>query len=265
MSTAATLTNTDVTTRVEGQTAIVTLNRPSVLNALNRNLLAALKTAFEEIEKNDEIKGVVLTGAGEKAFAAGADISEISVLSREEALAFSRAGQRLFSYIERFPKPVFAAVNGFALGAGCELAMSCHMRLASSNAKFGQPEVNLGVIAGYGGTQRLPRIIGSGRALELLLTGDMFDAATAQQFGLANHVTSQEELLPATLKLIEKTYLRGPLALQYTIEAVFGGLETPATGYDLEAALFAKAVNSEDCKEGTSAFLEKRKPAFRGN
>lgn len=247
---------------VDGGIATVTINRPNALNALSQTVMDELEAAFTALSEDDTVRGVLLTGAGEKAFVAGADISEFGSLGYEEAVAFSTKGQRLFAQIEGMPKPVVAAINGFALGGGCELAMACHLRVAAENAKFGQPEVNLGLIAGYGGTQRLTRLIGETKALELLLTGDMLSAADAEKLGLVNAVVPAKELIATSRKLLEKILKKAPLAVAYTLAAVnaYGN----GKGYETEAIGFAKAVTSADGREGTRAFLEKRAPNFQG-
>lgn len=248
------------------RTAVVAVNRPKAYNALNQQVMNDLQVFFQEAETDPEIAGIILTGTGDKAFVAGADISQFGDLVYEEAVAFSTAGQRLFQFIEEFPKPVIAAVNGFALGGGCELAMACHLRIATEAAKFGQPEVNLGIIAGYGGTQRLPQLIGKGKAMELLLTAEHIPAATAAELGLVNYVVeNQEQLLEKASELLNTIYKKGPLAVQYTISAINAGFDEKKNGYETEAVNFARAVVSEDGREGTTAFLEKRKPSFNGN
>lgn len=247
-----------------GKTMVVTINRPQALNALNFEVIEELDRAVTELLNNRELAGMILTGSGEKAFVAGADIAGINQLPAEQAEAFSKRGQAVFSRIENAGKPIVAAVNGFALGGGCELCMSCHMRTASENAKFGQPEVNLGLIAGYGGTQRLPRLIGRSKATELLLTGDMIKADEAHRLGLVNHVVPQAVLLDFTQKLLEKIYAKSPLAIALTLKSIQAGVEDFEDGMDLEAANFAKAVGSYDGREGTAAFLEKRPAAFKG-
>lgn len=240
----------------------ITLNRPEVLNALNGQVLRDLDAVFQQIATDDGVKAVILTGSGHKAFAAGADISEINALGESEALSFSRFGQSVFNRIEQCPKPVIAAVNGFALGGGCELAMACHLRIAAENARFGQPEVNLGLIAGYGGTQRLPRLIGRTKALEFLLTADMISANDALELGIVNYVVTQEELIEKCQEILNKIFVKSPLAIAHTIRAV-NHAGTPE-GYETEAQSFSKTAASADGKEGTAAFLEKRKPAFTG-
>ncbi len=245
---------------------LITLNRPDKLNALNRRTLEELDAVFSEIEQDNQIKGILLSGAGDKAFAAGADIGEIQNLDLAEGKEFARFGQRIFTRIENCKKPVIALVNGFALGGGCELAMSCHIRLASENAKFGQPEVNLGVIPGYGGTQRMARLIGKGRALELLLTGTMITAERAYETGLVNQVFPAAELEAAGRKMLSTIFNKAPLAISYVLETVNRGLNLSLEeGIRLEADYFGQSCASEDMKEGTGAFLEKRKPEFKGN
>ncbi len=254
-----------LTVEINGATAIVTINRPKALNALNQAVMRELEATFSELSNNDAVKGVILTGAGDKAFVAGADIKEIQQLVYEDAVSFSTRGQRLFATIENFKKPVIAAINGFALGGGCELAMACHLRIASETARFGQPEVNLGIIAGYGGTQRLPRLIGKSKGLELLLTGEHIKAEQALELGLVNYVVSQNEVVSKAQELLDKCYTKAPLALQYTISAVNAGYSIDKNGYESEAVNFAKSLGTDDAKEGTSAFIEKRKPNFRGH
>jgi enoyl-CoA hydratase len=248
-----------------GPIARVTVNRPKVLNALNRATLAELQETFSSLGANPAVRAVVLTGAGEKAFIAGADISELASLGPLAARAFASEGQRLCDRISRLSKPVIAAINGFALGGGCEVALACHIRIASSNARLGQPEVNLGVIPGWGGTQRLPRLVGRGRALDLLLTGDAIGAEDAFRIGLVNRVVEPEALLPACEETATKIAARGPLAVRLVLEAVQRGLEgSLAAGIDVEADAFGLAASTSDWREGTAAFLEKRKPSFRG-
>ncbi len=250
----------------EEPVAIITVNRPKVLNALNAQTLADLRAAFEAARDDNSVGVIILTGAGEKSFVAGADIAEIGALgSYEAAKAFSDRGQGLLNFIEQLGKPVIAAVNGFALGGGCEISMACHIRLASENARFGQPEVNLGVIPGYGGTQRLARLLGKGRAIQLCLTGEMIDAREAKRTGLVNEVYPRDELLPAAKEMARTIAGKGPLAVKYALTSVLRGSElTLCDGLALEGDLFAAACNTEDKNEGTSAFLEKRKPQFKG-
>lgn len=249
---------------IRDRIAIITVNRPDKLNALNHNTLIELHSAFEELKTNPEVFVVILTGSGEKAFVAGADISELNKLDMLEAKKFSEFGQSVFSLIENFDKPVIAAVNGFALGGGCELALSCHIRLASENAKFGQPEVNLGIIPGYGGTQRLTRLINSGRAMEMILTGDMIDASEANKIGLVNKVYPQSDLMSKAWEMAVKISSKGQQAIRFAVKAINIVDEVSSVqGQNFEASLFALCCGTEDFKEGTSAFLEKRKPTFK--
>ena len=241
----------------------VTVNRPDKLNALNRSVLADLDRLMDRVQTDPDIKAVLLTGAGPKAFVAGADISEFLQAGPDEGAALAKRGQDLFFRIERSPKPIIAAVNGFALGGGCELAMSCHLRLASENARFGQPEVNLGIIPGYGGTQRLPRLIGPGRAMELILTGGMIDASEALRIGLVNHVTSPEALMETARGIIQTILTRSPVAIGQAIAAVNAATQGD-DGYAVEVEKFRGCCGTEDMKEGVTAFLEKRKPVFPG-
>ena len=244
--------------------AIVSLNRPDKLNALNHATLVELKSVFELLKSDENVFVVIVTGSGEKAFVAGADISEINKLNMLEGKKFAESGQSVFSFIEKFDKPVIAAVNGFALGGGCELALSCHIRLASENAKFGQPEVNLGIIPGYGGTQRLARLINSGRALEMILSADMIDATEAFRIGLVNKVYQQSELQSNAFELASKIASKGQQAIRLALKAVKVVNEVSLhEGQNMEAALFALCCGTDDFKEGTQAFLEKRKPAFK--
>ena len=250
---------------VRDAVAFVTINRPEKLNALNAAVIAELGDAAGQIRDEHEIRGVILTGAGPKAFVAGADIGEIAAQGPVDGKARSLEGQRVFRSLERCGKPVLAAVNGFALGGGCELAMACHLRIASEGARFGQPEVKLGIGPGYGGTVRLPRLVGRGRALELLLTGQMIDAQEAYRIGLVNRVVPADRLLAETEATLRTMLENGPLALRACLEAVDAGLDT---GVDeallLEANLFGLLSGTEDMREGTAAFLEKRKAAFVG-
>ncbi len=255
----------NITFEKRGAVCFITLNRPEKLNALDRATLKELGEAFDEAERDDALHAVVVTGAGPKAFAAGADITEIAGLGAEAGKAFALYGQGFFRRIERFLKPVVAAVNGFALGGGCELAMACHIRLASETAWFGQPEINLGIIPGYGGTQRLSRLAGRAAALEMLLTGDRIPAARAREIGLVNAVFPQDKLMGEAAALAEKLAAKAPLAAAYCIEAVAYGSDMPleeACYY--EATLFGLACATEDKKEGTAAFLEKRAASFKG-
>jgi enoyl-CoA hydratase len=243
----------------------VTINRPEKLNALNAETIEEIRQAVQEVYDNTEIKGAIITGAGEKAFVAGADISEISELTDVNARKFSENGQEVFALIEQCHKPIVAAVNGFALGGGCELAMACHIRLATSNARFGQPEVNLGIIPGYGGTQRLTHLIGRGKALELMLTGDQVNAHEAKNLGLVNRIVENSfELLNASEKMVHKIMAKAPLAIGMVIDCVNDVFESDCNGYQTEANSFANCIRSSDFKEGTNAFLEKRAPEFKG-
>jgi len=243
----------------------VTVNRPEKLNALNRKVVDELEACFREIEGDNEIRVVILTGAGEKAFVAGADVGELAALAPQNGRDFARHGQRVFSLVENLGKPVIAAVNGYALGGGCELAMACTLRVASDTARFGQPEGKLGIIPGYGGTQRLARLIGKGRALELILTGDHVNAQEAYRLGLVNAVVAAVDLIPACEALARKIAANAPLAIKFALEAVNHGLEmTQEEGLFLEANLFALCCTTEDMKEGTRAFLEKRPAKFSG-
>ena len=243
--------------------AVLTLNRPDKLNALNHETLVELQQALEFLKNDANIFVVIITGSGEKAFVAGADISEINKLNMLEGKKFAEFGQSVFSMIEKFDKPVIAAVNGFALGGGCELALSCHIRLASENAKFGQPEVNLGIIPGYGGTQRLTRLINSGRAAEMILTADMIDASEALRIGLVNKVYPQSELQSKAFEMASKIASKGQQAIRLALKAIKVVDEVSSReGQNIEATLFALCCGTEDFKEGTQAFLEKRKPTF---
>ncbi len=245
--------------------AVITINRREKLNALNQETLSELSQAFREAAQDDAVGGVLLTGTGQKAFAAGADITEIYPLSLESGREFARFGQTVYSQIERMPKPVIALVNGYALGGGCELAMACHMRIASENARFGQPEVNLGLIPGYGGTQRLTRLVGRGVALELLLTGEMIDATRAYELGLVNQIVAPDQLLEAGKKLLNHILSKAPLAVRYVLETVHRGLNaTLEEGLQIEADFFGMVCDSEDMKEGITAFQEKRQANFKG-
>ena len=241
----------------------VTLNRPKSLNALNSKTLAEIEAAVHEIYNDDKIYGAIFTGAGEKAFVAGADISEFNDKKDSEGLSLAQKGQNVFQLIENCPKPVIAAVNGFALGGGCELAMACHIRLASGNAKFGQPEVNLGLIPGYGGTQRLVQYIGKGKALELMMTADMIGAEEAKILGLVNHVYTLEELLPKAEEMMLKILSKSPVAIERVIKAVNAFYDKNTEGYSKEAELFSECFSSNEKKEGVVAFLEKRPANFR--
>ena len=243
---------------------IVTFSRTEALNALNRETLHELAQTLDDIYTDDKIRGIIFTGDGEKSFIAGADIRELSAMSREDALALSEYGQGLFTRIERCPKPIVAAINGFALGGGCELAMACHIRIAVEHARLGQPEVNLGIIPGYGGTQRLTRLAGPGRAMELILTGDLIDGAVAFRIGVVNHIVPDREALMALAReILEKILSKAPVAVAKAIDSVNAAMEG-SRGYEVEARNFADCATTDDFREGTSAFLEKRKPNFKG-
>jgi len=243
----------------------ITINRPSKLNALNRITIQELHNALENLEGDKKTKVIIITGSGEKAFVAGADISEFADYSIEEGSNLAAQGQKqLFDYIENFNKPVIAAVNGFALGGGLELAMACHFRVASTNAKMGLPEVSLGVIPGYGGTQRLPQLVGKGRAMEMIMTAGMIDANQALSYGLVNHVTAQEELLPLAEKIASKIMRNSLVAISAGIRAINAGFTDGVNGYQAEIDEFGKCFGTEDFEEGTTAFLEKRKADFPG-
>jgi enoyl-CoA hydratase len=245
--------------------ALVTVTRPEKLNALNRAVISELGEAFRKVREDDSIKALILTGAGEKAFVAGADIGELASIDAVQAELVSRRGQEIFRALETLRKPSVAAINGYALGGGLELAMCCTIRIASHNAKLGQPEVKLGIVPGYGATQRLPRLVGRGRALELLLSGEPIDAAEAYRIGLVNALTSQEELIAAAKQWARKVIANGPLAVALTMESVDAGLDGGLqAGLRFEAMAFGLTAASDDRREGTTAFLEKRKPVFSG-
>lgn len=245
--------------------ATVTINRPTKLNALNKATIKELNEAFTGLASDGEIRAIILTGSGEKAFVAGADISEFADFDDEQGAALAATGHDLlFNFIENFPKPVIAAVNGFALGGGLELAMSCHFRIASDNAKMGLPEVTLGVIPGYGGTQRLPQLVGKGKAMEMILSATMLTAEEAKTWGLVNHVVPQPELIALANELAGKIVKNSPVAISKAIEAVNAGFDKDADGFTTEIRAFGYCFGTEDFKEGTSAFLEKRKPEFTG-
>lgn len=249
----------------ENNIATITINRPKKLNALDKKTIAELHVAFKELDEDRATKVIIITGSGEKAFVAGADISEFAHYSKKEGQQLAAEGQKkLFDFVEHLSTPVIAAINGFALGGGLELALSCHIRLASTNAKMGLPEVSLGVIPGYGGTQRLPQLIGKGRALELILTAGMIDAGKALDYGLVNHVVSPEELLLLCHKIAGKIAANSPVAVKYAIKAVNAGCRGDGKGYVAEIDAFGHCFGTDDFKEGTTAFLEKRKANFPG-
>jgi enoyl-CoA hydratase len=255
---------TTLLSSLENGILTLTINRPDKLNALNKDVFSDLNKALDEIYCNNDIRSVIITGAGPKAFVAGADISEFNGLTLEQSKTLSKSGQDTFFRIERSPKPIVACVNGFALGGGCELAMSCHFRIASDNAKFGQPEVNLGLLPGYGGTQRLVQLIGKGRALEILISAAMIDATTALQYGLVNYVVPQEELLAKAKSILDVVNTKAPIAVAKCIESANAVFDETKNGYEVEVNSFADCFVTEDMKEGTNAFLEKRKAVFVG-
>jgi enoyl-CoA hydratase len=249
----------------KGGTAYITLNRPKVLNALNKTAIADLRAAFEAARDDSEVNGIILTGAGDKAFIAGADIHEVATDTPVQAEEKTRHGQDVMTLIENLGKPVIAAVNGFALGGGCEAALACTIRLASESANFGLPEVKLGIMPGYGGTQRLPRLVGKGAALQLILTGGMIGAQEAYRIGLVNEVVSGSELIGRAEAILTQIAANAPLSVKYALQAVNNGAETSLSeGLLLEASLVAICTSTEDKKEGTSAFLEKRPAKFQG-
>jgi len=252
-------------TSLDNGILVITINRPDKLNALNKDVFTDLDNVAEEIQNNPLIKSAVITGAGSKAFVAGADITEFNGLSKAESMALSKRGQDIFFKIENSAKPIIAAVNGFALGGGCELAMACHFRIACDNAKFGQPEVNLGLIPGYGGTQRLTQLIGKGRAIELLISGNLIDAITALQYGLVNYVVPADELINKAIAVLSVINSKAPLAIAACIQTVNAVYDETKDGYAAEIIAFGKCFETNDRKEGAAAFLEKRKANFTGN
>lgn len=248
---------------IENSISIVTLNRPSKMNALNSETLDELDDILTELRGNDSVEVIIITGSGDKAFVAGADITELNKCTEETGKEFAKKGQRIFNEIENMGKPIIAAVNGFALGGGCELALACHIRIASDNAKFGQPEVNLGIIPGYGGTQRLSRLINTGRAAEYILTGDLINADEALRIGLVNRVYPQNELLEKAKELASKIASKGQRAIGFALSSILSTNHiNQRKGLKLEAKLFGACCGTEDFVEGTTAFLEKRKPNF---
>ena len=255
----------NILTSIEENILILTINRPEKMNALNSEVLTELEQAIDEATSNGEVKSVIITGSGAKAFVAGADISEFVPLSKDQAIKLAKRGQDIFFKIENSAKPVVAAVNGFALGGGCELAMACHFRLCSDNAKFGQPEVNLGLIPGYGGTQRLTMLVGKGKSMEMQMTGQLVDANEALRLGLVNYVTTAEALIDTTKKILQTIHTKAPVAISKVISSVnaFAG-STGRSGFDLEVSSFGECFDTADMKEGTQAFLEKRKANFTG-
>lgn len=253
----------NILTEKEEHIAVITINRPSKLNALNRETISELHTAFKAFDEDHEIRVIIITGSGSKAFVAGADISEFADFSKEEGAQLAAKGQEvLFDYIEQLSTPVIAAINGFALGGGLELAMACHFRIASDNARMGLPEVTLGVIPGYGGTQRLPQLVGKGRAMEMIMTGEMIGIEQAHLWGLVNHMVAQEELLPLGKKIGSRIAKNSPKAIATAIGVVNAGFNRE--GFKAEIDGFGASFGTADFKEGTTAFLEKRKPKFKG-
>lgn len=254
-----------IKTEIRGLAFIAQISRPEALNALNQGVMDELRQCLQSACQNKDVAGIIIIGDGEKAFVAGADIKELSVLGGEEASKLAQKGQLLFKSVENCAKPVIAVVNGFALGGGCELAMACHIRIATESARFGQPEVNLGIIPGYGGTQRLPQLVGRAKALELILTADIIPAAEALKIGLVNHVVpTKQEALDMALGMIKKIAAKGPLAIAKSIESVNAGYSFEEKGYEAEARNFGACAETGDFKEGTKAFVEKRVAKFEG-
>ena len=249
----------------DGELAIVEIDRQEKMNALNADVVREIGTVFAGLKEDDDVRGVVLIGAGEKAFVAGADIGELSQMDSLGGVKVSRDGQSVFRSIELFPKPVLAAVGGYALGGGCELALACHFRIASENARFGLPEVSLGIIPGYGGTIRLARLVGLGRAIELTLTGDMVDAARSHEIGLVSAVVPRASLLSDAKSFLRRVTKNGPVAVRMALESIYRGLDTPTgEALDFESSLFGILASTDDMREGMAAFLEKRKADFQG-
>jgi enoyl-CoA hydratase len=249
----------------DGDLAVVTVDRQEKLNALNAEVVREIGQVLESLRDDAHVRGVIITGAGEKAFVAGADIGELARMDALTAVDLSRQGQSVFLAIERFPKPVLAAVGGYALGGGCELALACHLRIASDNARFGLPEVGLGILPGYGGTVRLSRLVGLGRAIEITLTAEMITAERAREMGLVSEVVPRAELMPKAKELLRKVTRNGPVAVRLALESVYRAVDTATQeALDHEAALFSLLASTADMKEGLAAFLEKRKPAFKG-
>lgn len=254
-----------ITCELKNSVLVITINRPDKLNALNKQTIEELHEALVEAENQNEIRAIILTGSGQKAFVAGADIAEFANFSVAEGKQLSSIGHfKIFNFIENYSKPIIAAVNGFALGGGLELAMACHIRVVSENAKMGLPEVSLGLIPGYGGTQRLAQLLGKGKAFEMIVTADMIGAQEAYKWGLANHVTTQEELLNKCFEITSKMATKSPTAIKTAIKVINAGYNNNLNGYEVEIEEFGKSFDTKDFKEGVSAFLEKRKPEFKG-
>lgn len=263
-STPVIMTFQNIITSLENGIFTITINRPDKLNALNQQTLRDLRSSISEARTNADVKGIIITGAGAKAFVAGADISEFAGLDAKGGQEFAANGQAIFQEIETFPKPIIAAVNGFALGGGCELAMACHMRIAAENAKFGQPEVSLGLIPGYGGTQRLTQHIGRGRATELLMTGDIIDASDAYRVGLVNYLVPADQLIPKCTEILNRIISKAPVAVSEIVKCVDAYYTGGVDGFQFEVDAFGRCCDTEDFKEGAGAFMEKRKPKFTG-
>ena len=256
----------NITTEIQNDVLIITINRPDKLNALNKQTIEELHETFVDAENNKDIRALIITGSGQKAFVAGADIAEFANFSVEEGKQLSSIGHfKIFNFIENYSKPVIAAVNGFALGGGLELAMACHIRVASDNAKMGLPEVSLGVIPGYGGTKRLAQLVGKGKAFEMIVTADMLNAQDAYKWGLVNYVTTQEELLKKCFEITAKISTKSPIAVRTAIKVINAGYNNKQNGFEVEIEEFGKSFGTGDFKEGVSAFLEKRKANFPGN
>jgi enoyl-CoA hydratase len=256
----------NIVTEIKNEVLVITINRPDKLNALNKQTIEELHELLVDAENDRDIRALILTGSGSKAFVAGADIAEFANYSVEEGRQLSSIGHfKIFNFIENYSKPIIAAVNGFALGGGLELAMACHMRVASANAKMGLPEVSLGVIPGYGGTQRLAQLVGKGKAFEMITTADMVNAEDAYKWGLVNYVTTQEELLNKCFEITSKMITKSPVAIRTAIKVINAGYNSKLNGYEVEIEEFGKSFGSGDFKEGVSAFLEKRKANFPGN
>jgi enoyl-CoA hydratase len=256
---------THVKVEWDAELAVVTIDRAEKLNALNADVVRELGEVFANLREDSAVRGVVVTGAGDKAFVAGADIAELAKMTSVSALDVSRSGQRVFRSIERFPKPVVAAVGGYALGGGFELALACHLRVAATTGRFGLPEVGLGILPGYGGTARLARVVGLGRAVEIVLTGDMVDASRALEIGLVSKVVEREELIPEAKALLRRVTKNAPLSIRMALDSMYRGVDTPVEEAEaFEAALFALLASTRDMREGMEAFLEKRKPDFEG-